>query len=182
MTLIPMNVLGRKEVKMRPTKWTETAIKQAFDTFIKEHDRLPTREEMYKKYVGMFPRPKSVKITMGVTIGEYLELHYNKYLHRCQSRIYCKRTKEYWVENFKKQYTQFNKPQKDEYDKLRSSGTPNSKTLTRIVGVSTWSEFLEYCGFQKDDKVEIKGGIVFEPTLENLQKLSKKLQEILESF
>ena len=137
---------------------------------------------MYKKYAGMFPRPNSVKITMGMTIGTYLELNYNEYLHRCQSRLYCKRTKEYWVENFKKQYIQFGKPTKEQYDKLRASGTPNSKTLTRIVGVSTWNKLLEHCGFQKDKKTELTGGIVFESTLENLQKLSKKLQEILESF
>ena len=28
-----MNVPSRKEVKMRPTKWTEAAIKKAFDDF-----------------------------------------------------------------------------------------------------------------------------------------------------
>ena len=177
-----MNVPSRKEVKMRPTKWTKTAIRQAFDDFIKEHDRLPTKQEMYEKYKGMFPRPNSVKITMGMNIGEYFKLNYSQYLNRCQSRIYSRRTKEYWIENFKKQYTQFGEPVKEEFDKLRASGTPNSKTLTKIVGVSTWNELLEYCGFQKDKKIELQGEIVFEPTLENYQKLSKKLQEIVENF
>lgn len=177
-----MNVPSRKEVKMRRAKWTESAIKQAFDSFIKEHDRLPTRDEMYKKYRGMFPRPNSIKIATGINIKEYLELNYNEYLHRCQSRLYSKRTKKYWIENFKEQYIQLGKPIKDNYDKLRASNTPNAKTLTRIAGVSTWNKLLEYCGFQKDKKVELKGGVVFDPTLENLQKLSKKLQEVLENF
>ena len=167
---------------MRPTKWTEIAIRQSFDAFIQEHGRLPTKEEMYKKYAGKFPRPNSVKITMGVTIGKYLELNYNEYLHRCESRIYSKRTKEYWVENFKKQYMQFGEPIKEDYDKLRASGTPNSKTLKKIVGVLTWNELLEYCGFHKNKKADLKGDVMFEPTLENLQKLSKKLQEIVKSF
>ena len=35
---------------MRPRKWTETTIKQAFDDFIEQYDRLPTRQEMYGKY------------------------------------------------------------------------------------------------------------------------------------
>lgn len=167
---------------MRPTKWTETAIRQAFDGFISEHDRLPTRQEMYEEYAGKFPRPNSVKITLGVSIGEYLKMNYGEYLHRCQSRIYSRMTKEYWLESFKKQYIQFGKPIKDEYDKLRKAGTPNSKTLTKIIGVSTWDELLKYCGFQKDEKVKLTGEVVFDPTLENYQKLNSKLQEILKNF
>ena len=49
-----MIVLGRKEAKMRPRKWTETAIQQAFDNFIKQYDRLPTKQEMYEKYIDLF--------------------------------------------------------------------------------------------------------------------------------
>lgn len=181
MTFIPMNVLGRKEVKMRRAKWTEAAIQQAFDDFIKKHDRLPTRTEMYEKYTGMFPRPQSVKIAMGMSIGKYLELNYSKYIRKCQPSRYHKGTKEHWVEDFKKQYIQRNKPSEKEYNRFRSSGTPNSTTLTRMVGVSNWSELLKYCGFQKE-KVELRGEIVFDPTLENLQKLSEKLHEIMKSF
>lgn len=182
MTFIGMNVPSRKGGKMRPTKWTEAAIKQAFDDFIEEHDRLPTREEMYEKHAGMFPRPNSIKLTMGITIGEYLELNYSEYLHRCQSRLYCKRTKESWVEDFKKQYIQYGAPIEDEYNRLRSPGTPNSQTLVKIVGVPTWNKLLKYCGLQKNKRTELTGEVVFEPTLENLQKLSKKLQEVVKSF
>lgn len=167
---------------MRPTKWTETAIKQAFDDFINEYDRLPTKQEMYEKYNGRFPRPLSVKITLGITLGEYLETNYTAFLHRCQSRIYGKMTKEYWVENFKSQYTNLGMPPKEEYDKHRDRNTPNSKTLTRIVGVPTWSELLICCGFYEDKNIELNGEIVFEETLENYQKLRKRLQQILESF
>ena len=164
---------------MRPTKWTETAIKQAFDGFIEKHDRLPTREEMYKS-AGQFPRPKSVEITLGITLGTYLELNYGEYLHRCKSRIYNKMTREYWIENFKQQYIKFGKPIKDEYNRLRDAKTPNSTTLTRIVGVVTWNDLLEYCGLQKDTTSHLTGEIVFEETLENYQKLSLKLQEVLQ--
>lgn len=164
---------------MRTRKWTETAIKLVFDDFIKEHDRLPTKYEMYEKYSGKFPRPLSIKLTTGITIGEYFRLYYPTYLNRCQSRVYGKQTKEYWIENFSQQYAQLGEPPKDEYDKLRASGTPNSKTLTRIVGVSTWSELLNYCGFQKDKKRELEVELIFEETLENYQKLDKTLKDFL---
>lgn len=164
---------------MRPVKWTESAIKQAFDDFIKEYDRLPTSQEMYGKYNGRFPRPLSVKICLGVTLGEYLETNYTTFRHRCQSRIYNKMTKEYWIDNFRMQYTKFGMPPKLEYDKLRDKDTPNSKTLTRIVGVSNWNQLLKICGFNSDNKPKLVGEMIFEETLENYQKLRKKLQSLL---
>ena len=167
---------------MKPTKWTETAIKQAFDNFVNKYDRLPTKHEMYEKYKCEFPRPLSVKKSLGITIGEYLEKNYSTYLHKCQSRIYGRMSKEYWVEDFKKQYIQLNKPDREAYNKLRTPGTPSAITLTRIVGVPTWTDLLEYCGFPINKKVELKGEIIFEPTLENYQKLNEKLQEIIKSF
>lgn len=163
---------------MRPTKWTENAIKQAFDDFVKEYDRLPTKQEMYGEYNGKFPRPLSVKITLGITLGEYLNANYSEYQHRCKSRVYGRMTEEYWLENFKMQYVKLGKPSNEEYDKHRDKGTPNSKTLTRIAGVNTWSEFLEKCGFGKK-KTELTGGLAFDGTLESYRKLREKLQEII---
>lgn len=177
-----MNVLGRKEVKMRPRKWTETAIQQAFDDFIKTHNRLPTKQEMYEKYNGKFPRPLSVKLALGKTIGEYLETNYTSYLQRCQSRVYGRMPKEYWIQDFKKQYTKLNHPIESEYNALREPRTPNTQTLAKIIGVSTWGEVLNYCGFEKDTKVELRAELDFEETLDNYQKLNSKLQEIIKNF
>lgn len=181
-TFIGMNVLSRKEVKMRPRKWTETAIQQAFDNFIKTHNRLPTKQEMYKKYNGKFPRPLSVKLALGKTIGEYLEINYTSYLQRCQSRVYGRMPKEYWIDDFKKQYAKLNHPIESEYNALREPKTPNTQTLAKIIGVSTWGEVLNYCGFEKDTKVELRAELDFEETLDNYQKLNSKLQEILKNF
>lgn len=163
-------------------RWTETAIKQAFDSFIKKHDRLPTRKEMYVKYAKAFPRPNSIKTTMGMTIGEYFKLNYNEYLRRCDSNLYGRRTKEYWIDDFKKQFVQLGEPTELQYNKLRAEKTPNSITLTKIAGVSTWRELLKFCELQRDRRVKLEGSVVFEPTLENYQKLSSKLQEIVKNF
>lgn len=181
-TFIPMNVLSGKEVYMRPRKWTETAIQQAFDNFIKQYDRLPTKQEMYKKYNGEFPRPLSVKLALGITIGEYFKLNYPTYLNRCQSKIYGKMPKEYWINNFKEQYAKLNHPIESEYNALREPKTPNTQTLAKIIGVSTWEEVLNYCGFEKDIKVELRSELDFEETLDSYQKLNSKLQEILKNF
>ena len=163
-------------------KWTKNTINQAFDEFVKKYDRLPTREEMYKKYRGKFPRPLSVKIAFDMTLSEYFNTHYSIYLNRCQARIYDKRTKEYWVEDFKKQYIEYDYPVEAVYNKLRNPKTPNTRTMAKIIGVTTWTEVLDYCGLQKDNRIELTGELIFEETLENYEALNAKLQNLIKKY
>ena len=166
---------------MRPRKWTEAAIKQAFDDFIKMYNRLPTKQEMYEKYNGRFPRPLSVKSTLGITLNRYLQDNYTTYFKRKQAKIYGKMPDEYWVENFKKQYIKCGKPIESAYNKLRNPKTPNTKTLAKIIGVTTWGEILEHCGFV-EEKVVLECELIFEETLENYQNLNVKLQNIIKNL
>lgn len=159
---------------MRPTKWTEMAIKQAFDGFIEKNGRLPTEAEMYAKYNGDFPRLLSVKLTTGLTMGEYFEKNYTEF--RSKSG-YEKMPKEYWIEDFKKQYIEYNYPTEAQYNKMRNADSPNTQTLAKIVGVSTWREVLSFCGFGEDKK--ITGVLVFEKTVENYQIIDKKLRDFM---
>ena len=163
---------------MRPRKWTKSAIQQAFDVFIKQYDRLPTKQEMYGEYNGKFPRPLSVKLTLGMTLDEYLRKNYNTQYKKKQVGFYGTKTKMYWIEDFKKQYTELLYPVETEYNKLRKPQTPCTQTLAKIIGVTTWGEVLKYCGFS-NKKYELYGEIVVEETLENYQLLNDKLQRII---
>lgn len=166
---------------MRPRKWTETAIRQAFDGFVEKYNRLPTKQEMYEKYNGRFPRPLSAKLTLGMTLSKYLKLNYTTYLNRCQSSVYGRMPKEYWVEDFKKQYIKYGSPSEDRYNQIRSPQTPNTQTIAKIIGVGTWCDVLKYCGLLKTKK-ELDGELVFEETLENYQILNEKLQNLIETL
>ena len=167
---------------MRPRKWTETAIQQAFDNFIKYHDRLPTKQEMYEKYNGKFPRPLSVKLTLGITLEEYLQENYTIYYKRKQSRIYGVKPDEYWIENFKNQYIKLKHPTEVEYNRLRDKKTPNTQTIAKIIGVVTWGEVLEYCNFSKKENIKLNSELLFEETLENYQALNNKLQNLIKNL
>ena len=106
-------------------------------------------------------------------------INYNEYLNRCQSRIYGHKTKEHWVDDFKRQYTQYNKPIEIEYNKLRKIGTPNTETLAKIIGVKTWREVLDYCGFCNEQLTTLDVQIDFEETQENYRKLIDKLEPFI---
>lgn len=166
---------------MRPRKWTETAIKRAFDDFIKQYDRLPTKQEMYEKYHGKFPRPLSAKLTLGITLDKYLQINYTTYYKRKQAKIYGAMPDEYWIKDFKNQYIKYGKPIEDVYNKRRNPQTPNTQTLAKIIGVTTWREVLNHCGFI-EEKVELHSELVLEETLENYQVLNEKLQSILKNL
>lgn len=176
-----MNVPCRKEVKMRPRKWTEPAIRQAFDGFVEKHNRLPTKQEMYEKYNGQFPRPLSVKLALGITLDKYFQIYYTAYYKRKQARVYGVMPDEYWVEDFKKQYIKYGYPSEDRYNQIRRPQTPNTQTIAKIIGVGTWRDVLKYCGLLKTKK-ELDGELVFEETLENYQILNEKLQNLIETL
>lgn len=90
--------------------------------------------------------------------------------------------KEYWVQNFKSQYIKLNYPIESKYNALRDPKTPNTQTIAKMIGVTTWAEVLNYCGFKKDKRGKLKVELDFEDTLENYQKLNNKLREVLKSF
>ena len=163
---------------MRPVKWTEKAIKKAFDDFITEYGRLPSKKEMYGKYNGRFPRPLSVKLTSGISLNAYLKTNYTKYYKRKQERIYGVMTHEYWIEDFKKQYADYGCPGEARYNKLRNKNTPCTQTLAKMAGVSTWHELLHICGFYRDGETKLICELAIEESLENYKKISGKLQKI----
>ena len=51
-----------------------------------------------------------------------------------------------------------------------------------MIGVTTWNEVLKYCGLQKEEKVDFIGGIEFEETLENYEKLNDILQNFIKTL
>ena len=162
---------------MRPRKWTDITIKQAFDEFIKENGRLPTKREMYDKHKGKFPRPLSAKLTLGVTLAQYIKENYSFYQKTNSTKMYGNKPDEYWIQDFKKQYIENGCPTEKMYNKLRKPQTPNSQTLAKIIGVETWGEVLDYCKVRKD--IEIKGELVFDETFDNLAALSEKLRKFI---
>ena len=165
---------------MRQRKWTETAIRQAFDNFVEKHHRLPTKQEMYEKYNGQFPRPLSVKLTLGITTDEYLKKNYTTYYKRKQARVYGVMPDNYWIEDFKKQYIEYGYPTEKEYNQFRNPQTPNTQTIAKMIGVVTRHDVLKCCGFLKEK--ELLGELVFEETLENYQILNEKLQNLIKNL
>ena len=166
---------------MRPTIWTKEKIQDTYDAFVKKYKRLPTQHEMYVIYNKQFPRPLSIKIATGMTQGEYFKKYYGAYAKPCRSNVYSRRTKEQWVEDFKLQYKKYGEPTEQKYNQMREHGTPNTKTLAKIMGVQTWREILSYCGFDQEQR-SLFVVVDLPDDLDRLQNFYTKLKSITDHF
>lgn len=176
-----------KEVHMRQVRWTKKEIHKAFDDFIKENNRLPTRREILYGENYCFPQPCTIKRNTGVTMNEFFRIYYTSYFERCQSKKYGRMSQKYWIEDFKTQFAKYEYPTEVMYNKLRAKNSPGTQTLRRIIGVSTWNEMLCCCGFpiyheRLREPKTMKCQVDFEETTENYRKLLSKLQSFMKDY
>ena len=123
------------------TGWSERTIFDTIDQFIIDHGRIPTVTDFKKK--GLPPHPV-IKLRFNMTLREFLDTHYPDQ-KLCTSRIYFTETKEYWRDLFLTDYHE-NKPgSAEEYNAMRTNGTPSWQTIAKMFGVMKWVDWLNYC-------------------------------------
>ena len=82
---------------------------------------------------------------------EFIDRYYGDKIvkKKCNSNIYYNHTKEYWINDFKTQYEQLNRPNMIQYNQLRRKGTPCTSTLVNLCGFKNYSELLKFCGYNR---------------------------------
>lgn len=128
------------------THWSEKAIFDAFDQYILDYGHLPSKAELSNN--KNIPTHSTVKNRFNMTLEKFFEKYYGNYIKKCNSRVYGRFDKDYWINNFKEQYVKQDCPSMSEYDKNRNKGTPMSRHLIKICGFKNWNELLFYCGFK----------------------------------
>lgn len=125
--------------------WTEKSLKDSIEQFLLENNRLPNSEDYLTN--KNLPSRCTIKSKTGLSMEEYYNKYYSNFYYNNNS-IYNHKEIEHWVELFKEQYIKHDKPGLNTFDKLRDEGTPCVQTYCKIIGISTWNELLEYCGFE----------------------------------
>lgn len=126
--------------------WSDKAIFDAFDQYILDNNRLPSRNEIINN--PKLPTHPTVKNRFGITLQEFYKKYYNQYIQKCPSRVYHYQSVEYWIENFKEQYAKLDYPTQNQYDLLREQNTPSSRHLVKLSETKNWNELLAMCGFK----------------------------------
>jgi hypothetical protein len=126
-------------------RWSEKAIFDAFDQYILEHGYIPSHTELNRN--PNVPTHSSIKNRFGITTEAFLQKYYSEYFHKCKSRIYNRRSVEYWKEYFTLQYKKLGYPTLREYDKNREDKSPSGNHLVKICGYKTWNDLVYGCGY-----------------------------------
>ena len=126
--------------------WSKKTILDAFDQYILEHNKLPSKSEI--KDNPKIPTHSTIKNRFGLTLQNFYKEYYGDYIKKCPSRVYHYQSVDFWINNFKEQYIKNDYPTQREYDLLRDKNTPSSRHLVKISGYKNWNELLDNCGFE----------------------------------
>ena len=137
-------VLERLAEELPLSHWTEDSILDATNQFLNENGRLPASADFLK--VDYLPNRCTIKNKLGLTMEEFYNKYYSNFYYNNNS-IYNYKDIDYWTNMFKEQYIKHGKPGLNSFDKLRDKETPCVQTYCKIIGVGTWNELLEHCGF-----------------------------------
>ncbi len=132
--------------------WEEKTIFDTLDQFVLDNGRNPTTTDLKAK--NMPPHPV-IKHRFDMTAKEFLDKYYPKE-KLCDSKIYYNKTKEEWLEVFKKEYERIKPTSSEEYNEKRKKELPSWGTVARLNGIKKYSELLKYLNLKVYRKSNLK--------------------------
>lgn len=137
--------------KIRNSKWTKEKIFAAINNYIEKNNCLPSMKTLENN--PQLPNHTSIKNRFGITVINFYQTYYPEMIHLCNSNIYHYHTKEYWLSQFKEQYSALNFPTLEQYDKLRNPNSPSLSHLIKIAEVKKKSDLLKICKLTTKDRL-----------------------------
>lgn len=120
---------------LKPPKWTESAIEEAFDNFVQTHGRIPTTEDM-KTCRDLPPHP-SIELRFGMTAAQWLD---QRYPHRKTTKE--DRQKAY-TEEFIAEYTRLKPYSPKDYESRRDKDHTHSWIqVASYYDLQAWSKLV----------------------------------------
>lgn len=123
--------------------WSDDAIREAVERFIKEQGRPPKVKEL--DTVEYLPRHTVVARQYGMTAGRWLEENYPGAKGGLSGR-YKGLTPEDLKWMFISEYKRLAPSSEDDFDRRRQKGVPCWHYMAKQLGVSRWNELRELCG------------------------------------
>ena len=123
--------------------WTDEAIREAVERFMKEHGRPPKVKEL--DTVEYLPRHTVVARQYGVTAGKWLEDNYPRAKGSFSGR-YKGLMPVDLKEMFIAEYKRIQPINEEDFDRRRQDGVPSWHYMAKQLEVDRWNELRELCG------------------------------------
>lgn len=143
--------------------WTKDTIFDTLNQWVIDNGRNPTTTNLKKK--GLPPHPV-IKFRFNMTAMEFLNMYYPQPIKLCNSKVYYMKTKEYWCNDFIKQYQIIKPTSAEEYNCKRNKNTPSWQCVANICEVKKWYDFLRL------NTLEINYGERISLKIENIRIIS----------
>lgn len=124
---------------LKPPKWTESAIEEAFDNFVKTHGRIPNTEDM--KNDPSLPTHPSVELRFGMTAAQWLDQRYpNRKLTKEDK-------KQMYTEEFISEYRRIKPCSSKDYEIRRDKENSHSWVqVANYYNLKGWTKLINELG------------------------------------
>ena len=124
---------------LKPPKWTESAIEEAFDNFVKTHGRIPNTEDM-KNDPGL-PTHPSVELRFGMTAAQWLDQRYPNRKLTKEDR------KQIYTEEFISEYYRIKPYSSKDYEIRRDKENSHSWVqVANYYNLKGWTKLINELG------------------------------------
>lgn len=127
--------------------WNQKNILDRIDQFIVDNNRLPKCSDLA---TPTMPNRKIIQLHFNMKFEEFC---YKYYRDKMISRSYIQYDKQYWIDNFKRQYNTLKPRSSNMYNECREKNTPSTRYMKKICEVKTWLELLQKLGLEPYSQV-----------------------------
>lgn len=123
-------------------KWTKDRVFDSVKKYIEENEFISAR--VFDE-VNMLPCHTVINTLFNMTAKEFLVRYFPENIFKTK---YHAKPKEYWMEEFKKEYMRINAYGMEDYNERRNRDLPCARTLCSLLGCSTYNEVLDLVGLE----------------------------------
>ena len=143
-----LHILKEMQKGMPGKIWTDEAIREAVERFMKEHGRPPKVKELDE--VEYLPPHTVVARQYGITAGKWLEKNYGA-PQNVRAR-YQGLSPEDLKAMFTAEYRRIAPAGERDFDQRRQAGQPSWRYTAKLLGVRKWNELRKICGVASQKK------------------------------
>lgn len=157
--------------------WTKELVFERLDKWKSEHGRNPNMTNLTEFDM---PNPTSIQRLFDMKASAFLSIYYPSGNKKPATTIYSVKSRQEWIDEFVKQFTEIKPKSSREYNAKRDKSTPNWETIAKYLNVSKWTELIKITGVDIKSLRNQEAYRSKHYTVNSTSSLYEKLERLLE--